>query len=582
MEGTSVAGIALPEGDPGAVRDAARQLRSVGGGFSHASQTISSAQATVPDWEGAAALKFTEMCADYGGSARQADQACEDAAKAIDDYAEALATARRKVRRMQEQGQKLETEEKNALQAADDARGRLQGAQVGMKLAAMDAPVDGGTAMDSFRLQISAAQGDIASAVDRATTARTELDQLIRDALDIRKHVEAEGIAAGNKVRGAADQLPTVIGAPMGGVGGTAAGQHGSKFDLGMTIVVVRVGGSTAVIKERTVDGKWRVTVIDGVAGGLEFDPVPGAGVDGGKTGRIGAGPDVTAAFLAQHKRAKVYEFTSEELADRFIEYEPAYVPDDSRQVEPPGTHFGPNELTAFHTARSYDRWQDSQKPVEEFSEGGMSARADVSLQNVVGGSASVEDVLGRKHDLQNGTSTTYLKTGGELAGHVGTPFEVGGKLKGEAVTAVTYDRNDRLSSYSVTVSGGAEGYSGMAGSGESQKVGAGGGMSHHESEGVRVERQMTLDLNDPANREAVERYLESGGTDPVATAKLGDQLLTDARVDQRVYDTGSTQSGANIDVKVFKFDGSRTVEDSTLTSMSHSNPGGQKIQTVP
>jgi hypothetical protein len=577
MEGASVAGIALPEGDPGAVRDAARQLRSVGGGFAHAAGTVGAAQAAVPQWDGMAALKFSDMCADYGGSARMADNACEDAAKVLDGFADDLSAARQKVRRMQEQGQRLETEERNALDAAEDARGRLQGAQVGLKLAAMDAPVDGGAAMEGFRRQITAASGDLSSAVDRASTARAEL---VRDALEIRKQVEADGIAAANRLRGAADQLPTVIGAPAGGVGGTPVGAYGEKFALGMTIVVVRIGGSRAVLKERTVDGKWRVTVVDGVEGGFEFDPVPGAGVDGGKAGRLGAGADVTAAFLAQHKSAKVYEFPNETLADRFIKYEPAYVPDDARQVEPPGTHFGPNELAAFHIARRYDRWQDRQKPVEEFTEGGLSARADASLQNVAGGGVAAEDVLGRKLDLQNGTSTRYLRTGAELAGHVGLPFEVGGRAKGEAITAVTFDRNDRVSSYSVTISGTAEGHSGFAGSGESQKVGA--GMSHHESEGVRYERQMTLDLNDPENRAAVERYVESSGTDPVATARLGDRLLGDARVDERVYDTGATQSGANVDIKIFKFDGSQTVEEAKLTSMEHSNPGGPKVETVP
>jgi hypothetical protein len=48
-----------------------------------------------------------------------------------------------------------------------------------------------------------------------------------------------------------------------------------------------------------------------------------------------------------------------------------------------------------------------------------------------------------------------------------------------------------------------------------------------------------------------------------------------------RVYDTGSTKSGANVNVKVFEFDGSRSVEDVNLRSMRHSQPGGPRIETV-
>ncbi|HEX5781723.1 MAG TPA: hypothetical protein VFX80_07360, partial [Solirubrobacteraceae bacterium] len=115
MEGTSVAGIALPEGDPGAVRDAARQLRSVGGGFDGVATTVNSAAAAVPGWYGQASLLFSERCTDFRGAATLADGACEDAARVLDGYADDLAAARKKVRTMQEEGERLETEEKKAL-----------------------------------------------------------------------------------------------------------------------------------------------------------------------------------------------------------------------------------------------------------------------------------------------------------------------------------------------------------------------------------------------------------------------------------------------------------------------------------
>jgi hypothetical protein len=580
MQGESVAGIALPEGDPGAVRDAAQQLRSVAGGFAHVAHTVGAAVAAVPDWEGYASLMFTDSCTDYEGAAGIADGACEDAARVLDRYADHLAAARKKVRAMQVKGKQLEQTEKDALAAADEARGRLRGAQVSMKLSAMDAAVDGGAAMDAARADVDRAMGDIATATDRATTARTELDGLIRDARTIREHVENDGRTAAGKVRGAADQLPTVPGAPSGTVGGTPVSSSTDTFGMSMTIVVIHLGGQTVVIKEHTADGKWKVTVIDGWEGGVEFDPVPGAGVDGGRLGRLGAGADVQGAFLAQFKSGKVYEFKDETLADRFIFYEPKYVPDDASQITPPGGYLGPSELMAFTTARAYDRWQDRQKPVEEYKEGGYKASGGFSFEGAADGSAEGEELLGRKVDTKTGTSTVYTKTSVDVAGKVGIGAELGGHGKGEAITAQTFDRNGRMTSYSVTVTGAAEGHSGLAGSGGTEKVS--GGISHHESEGVRVERQMTLDLNDPANRRAVESYLQSGGTDPVAGGQVADRLTQHARVDVREYDIGSSKSGADIDVKIVKFDGSRTVEDAQLQSMRHSQPGGPRIETVP
>jgi hypothetical protein len=580
MEGESVAGIALPEGDPGAVRDAAQQLRRVAGGFSHVAHTVGAAVAAVPDWEGYASLLFTQRCGDYESAAGLADGACEDAARALDGYADELAGARKKVRAMQVKGKQLEDEERDALAAADEARGRLRGAQMSMRLSAMDAPVDGGAAMDAARADVDRAMGDIGLATDRATKARQALDGLIRDARTIREQVEDDGRTAAGKVRGAADGLPTVLGAPSGSVGGTSVGTHSESFEAGITIVIVRLGGSTAKIKERTVDGKWRVTVIDGVEGGFQFDPVPGAGVDGGKTGRLGAGADVQAAYLAQYKKGEVYEFDDEMLADRFLYYESRYVPDSPDQVVPPGGYLNENALGGFYIAKGYDRWQERQKPVERFSESGVKAKADVSYSGVVDGGASAENVLGHKYDTKTHNSTTYSKTSVELAGQVGLQVEAGGRLKGEAITAYTHDASGRPAAYSVTLSGTAEGHAGFNGSADSSKVG--GGMSHHESQGVRIERQLTLDLSNPENRAAVERYMDSAGTDPVASAELAQRLNEDARVDQRVYDTGSTKSGANIDVKVVKIDGSMTTEESTLRSMQHSNPGGPTIKTMP
>ena len=591
MEGPSVAGIVMPAGEPGSVREAAAALRQVGRGFDSIAVAVGDAVASVPTWQGMAALQFTGQCTDYEGAATGSNDACQAAADAIDAYAEDLAQAKDRVRAMQQQGAQLLEEEKQARANAEEAEGRMRGAQMNMKMAAMESPLDGGAAMDSFRQQADAALGDMARENGRAERARGEIERLQRDADRERERVEQQGRAAANRVRGAMDGLAAPPGAPGGTAGGASVTSRSEKFAMGVTVVVLRIGGDTAVIKERTADGKWKVTTIDGVEGGFEFDPVPGAGVDGGgdsKLGRLGAGADVQAALLAQYKNGETYEFPSEELADRFIEYEDKHVPDSADQVVGPGGYLNDSGLAGFAIAQRHDRWQERQRPVEVFKEGGMRLNANADLGPVAGGSFSGESVLGTKHDTRSGVETTYLKTSAALAGEVGTPAEMGGKVKGEAITAVSHD-GDRPTSFSVTLSGNAEGMSGFEGAGnadvndgDGRPRSLGGGASHNETEGVRYERQVTLDLNDAANRSAVERYVNSGGNDPLATAELAERMHEDGRVDERVYNTGSTESGANVDTKIVKIEGSSTTEESTLRSMRHHAPGAPSVETVP
>lgn len=580
--GEVVAGIAMPEGDPGAIRDAAGALRRVGGGFGHVAGTVDQAAASVPTWQGIASMQFLDRCTDYEGAARGADGACGDAAHAVEAFAGQLAEARRRIGRMQQHGAHLEKVAHDADHKVELANGRLRTAEMIMRQGMLESAADFGATLDAARTDADAAITDIGHWGGVASRARTELDGLRRDAARIREQVEHQAHTAAARVWAACDELPTVVGAPGGSVGGTPVNSHAEKFDVGITIVIFHIGGDTAVIKEHTIDGKWRVTQIDGVEGGLEFDPVPGAGVDdgSGKIGRLGAGLDVEAAFLAQYKHGKTYEFSSEDEADRFIEWKDKYVPDSPESITPPGSYLAPYELNAFYMAKRFNRWALSRKPVETFSEGGARVEADVSAGDVASGSGEAEEAVGTRTDDDTGVRTTYYRTGASLAGDVGLPISAGGKVSGEAITAITRDPSGRPTAYSVTLSGAAEG---SAGAHATLDVGehGGGGLDHHETGGVRVEKELTLDLNDPANRRAVDHYLSSPG-DPDATAELSERLHQHARVDVREYDTGSTSSGANIDVKVIKIEGHQTTEDSRLTVAEHHAPGGPMVTTTP
>jgi hypothetical protein len=155
-----------------------------------------------------------------------------------------------------------------------------------------------------------------------------------------------------------------------------------------------------------------------------------------------------------------------------------------------------------------------------------------------------------------------------------------GGKIKGENITALTKTEAGRPTTYSVTVSGTTEGSAGM--SGPLEHGDAKGALSGSETHGVRVERQTTLDLNDPQNRDAVQDYINADGQDPQASQRLADRLREAGRVDVRTYDTGSSSVGANVDTKIIKVEASHTKETAILDEMRHRGPGSSTtVETV-
>jgi hypothetical protein len=88
MDSSTVVGeIALPEGDPGAVEDAAVRLKGIGGGFDQLGGTIDRAAAPLSSWKGLASLEFNHACVTYRGAADQADTACTAAAAVLSGWA---------------------------------------------------------------------------------------------------------------------------------------------------------------------------------------------------------------------------------------------------------------------------------------------------------------------------------------------------------------------------------------------------------------------------------------------------------------------------------------------------------------
>src|ERR671914_2248297 len=101
----TVAGIALPEGDPGAAFDAAAGLRAASGGFERTGAVTEQAVASTPSWQGMASFTFRDRCGGYGDAAGAAHEACARAAYVLRRYGERLEDGRERVRRIQERAQ---------------------------------------------------------------------------------------------------------------------------------------------------------------------------------------------------------------------------------------------------------------------------------------------------------------------------------------------------------------------------------------------------------------------------------------------------------------------------------------------
>jgi chemotaxis protein histidine kinase CheA len=208
--GETVAGIALPEGEPGAAADAASGLRAAGGGFERTASVTQNAVAIVGSWQGVASFTFRDRCGGYQDAAASAQVACERAAQALRRYGERLEEARERVRRLQEQAQECVERIEAAEARAADATERGNFASRMAFQSSMASAADAGATAASFRDQAAMAYDDAASARAEADRARDELERLRRAAEDEREAVKDAGRTAAGTVEAALGGLPTV------------------------------------------------------------------------------------------------------------------------------------------------------------------------------------------------------------------------------------------------------------------------------------------------------------------------------------------------------------------------------------
>jgi hypothetical protein len=223
MGAATVAGIEMPQGEPGAVMDAVNSLDRMAGGFESSAQGFRRAAAAVPSWLGFASVAFEGLAGSLEQTADRAHAAIREARVATRRYAEELREARERVRKLQERAEELEQQIDEAKRRAADAARRETDARGRAAAALMAAPLEGpglGTALDSAAAayeEADAAAAERRRWEERITELEDQLDKVRREAQREREQVRKAESRAATEIEQALAYFPQVesAGAPM-------------------------------------------------------------------------------------------------------------------------------------------------------------------------------------------------------------------------------------------------------------------------------------------------------------------------------------------------------------------------------
>jgi uncharacterized protein YukE len=216
MSEAQVAGIEMPQGEPGAVLDAVNRLDRMASGFEQSAQGFRRAASAVPSWLGFASAAFQGLAGSLEQTADQAHAAIRDARIATRRYAEELREARRRVRRLQERAEELEQQIEEAKRRAADAARRELEARGRAAAAMLSAPLEGpglGAALDAAAAAFD--EADAAAAErrrweDRITELEDELERVRREARQERDEVRRAESRAAAEIEQALSYFPQV------------------------------------------------------------------------------------------------------------------------------------------------------------------------------------------------------------------------------------------------------------------------------------------------------------------------------------------------------------------------------------
>jgi uncharacterized protein YukE len=232
----SVAGIALPEGHPEAIFDAARELASIAGAFESGGGVVGSGVAQVGSWEGQASESFRALAGSYEQAARSSASVLQEMAGSVRGYGREFRDAYERIRRLQDQAEECLREIELWEARRDDAAWRESAARSRATQALLSGPAD--LTGSSLAAQIDAMAEADAAAGERAEAER-RLVELRERLQDLRREGEQERERALQAERRAAAQvLASAEGFPAIGLpGGAASGAGPAGLTPAMSMV---------------------------------------------------------------------------------------------------------------------------------------------------------------------------------------------------------------------------------------------------------------------------------------------------------------------------------------------------------
>jgi hypothetical protein len=297
-----------------------------------------------------------------------------------------------------------------------------------------------------------------------------------------------------------------------------------TEDDAHVNLLLVRIGGDQAILREERSDGSVAVTYLHDLSGGLDV----GLGVDVrlslGRSGIV-LGGELRAAVLAHLGKGTTYLLPDGAAADRVV----AALRDHL---------LGGGRLPS---------------PAETYTQHGLSVTLDGSGGNgTIAGSVELtsEDLFGQRVDHRTGRRTAYVRRRNGVTGSVS--LEGGSGVQGSAsaseVYAVTVDRSGRPLDLAI-VSGGA--YDGSP-SLPSVLQPVAGELGGPPGVARMYESEEHLDLTDPANLAAARDFLDQVrdahprlGRAVAVSRALHRRLDEAGTVQARTYATGSSSIGA-------------------------------------
>jgi hypothetical protein len=258
----SFAGITVPDGEPGGLRDAGEAMGRAGATLDGVAQGLGALPSSLTAWQGGGSLEYGNACATSQSAVAAGADAAGEAGRLLNRYAseldDAQDAARRAIRRARDATDRKEDAERR-IEAAQRARA-MAAVQAASATTEMAAGAVLGTPSPGAEADLRAAQNAEAAAAEEEARARRELAQAEDDLREAKE--------AGAKAEEAAHQAAQAAASGLAGLG-----------DMRPDIPMIGAPAAPIVSSAPAPDSDDGGGLLDSVQGGLDWAGfAPGVG----------------------------------------------------------------------------------------------------------------------------------------------------------------------------------------------------------------------------------------------------------------------------------------------------------------